>query len=246
MKNIIFASFLMLLLSVRCNVDSHSVESDRFPFFVLFENYYNNNLCISDSLLEQFAKTEVVLSDTIFSETNRNFDTISKIEGKLLELLSESDTVNGWAFNPNGAIHDGKIRNDFICGLKQERALYYLGEIPISKHFRSWVLLSNNKLNNFEFRQYEVFIVNMRNQFVKSIIRVHDYCSYWGDSGSTMTMKEGKNLFLQKQFIESSDNTIPDEYLLIPDNEGNYPYDPAVRFRFDRNGFVEIVECIEQ
>ncbi|MBR1513162.1 MAG: hypothetical protein IJ622_02590 [Bacteroidales bacterium] len=247
MKSIIFALFLTLLLSTGCSVNSrNNMESSMLPFFVSFENYYNNNLRISESLLEQFAIKKFELYDTLFSEKNREFDTTSKINGELFELLAEFDIINGWAFNSGGIMYENETRNDFIRKLKQERKLYYLGEIPFSRRFRSLVLLSNNMLNNYEFRQYEVFIVNMQNQYVKSIIRVHDYCSYWGDSGSTMTIKEGNNLFLQKQFIESSDNVVLDEYLLDPNNEGNYPYDPAIRFRFNRKGFVEIVECIER
>lgn len=239
MNNFLHTLFFSLLLMTGCTIDNDiKKQVSNLPFFVSYENHEDNDFRLPDSLFEQFYNTEVPLCDTFFNTMNNGFDTIFKIENGLFELLSKSDVINGWAFNPKGTLHEGKTRDDFISSFKQERILYYSGVIPLSKRYKSHVFLSKSILNDDSFEFFEVFIVNMQNQFVKSIIRVHDYCAYDGDVGSTITIREGRNIFLQKQLIESSDNILVGEDYCQNDNV------PAFRFRFDRNGYVEIVDYV--
>lgn len=224
---------------VGCSNYQNNVNQE-VPFTFDFENFSFGGLPSMESLLSRYDSEVISEFDTLFDNMDVLYDTASKVSEELLDILLESDVINELHYSHRGecplSIEERAV---YINEMKENRHLFYLGEIRISGNFRSFLFLSDFYQNDLYFQNGSVFLINVKKGDVKSIVKVYDYLNYAGVGRQIYTVKHGKNMFRQSVINWNSDLIIPDDY--------KEPYvDTTVVFQFDRNGYLQIRDLIER
>ena len=219
--------FLPIALGIGIMADAQTISNENRQYdskFLRYENIYTDiqfdydflqNIEINNELFE--------VTDTTLS----NIRTLQKVDSNLIETLIKFHPINKW---------DSVV--DYALSVSYEEALqfarecdyYFIGQTIISSDFKSLLFLQMPKEQDYYFVLKEIYLVNIKNGLVKSIVRVFDYSCFDGSSDFSHTYFDEEH-FVYKQMELSTDVIEP------------CPTGPEIhyaKFSFDQQGYVVI------
>lgn len=237
MKSIIVVILLMTIIE--------GMSQDSFgELFLTYKNYNSEKLLFSKMLDE--TSDFLLLTDSIYCSVENllNVEMYPKISGALFDELTRYYIINQWSDcdkSPD-AIFDERGNKDSIKKQNPEISLYNLGKRAIGENFDSHFILvveSDRETCDFEFNDFisrSLYIVNVSESKLKSIVRVSLFFNLEGHSDHEYTKPIKNNLFLLQRRIISTDIIVGERGKKKRERRAK----PIVetKFYFDEEGFV--------
>ncbi len=207
MRNLLLSILLGICIMANANdnkqYDSKILDYENINTDIFFDINSLSNIVISNDLFE--------VTDTTLS----NVRTLQKVDSNLIEMLIRFKPIN-------------RIGLRFA----REQDYYFIGQANISSDFDSFLFMQTWQ-NQDDFISKDIYLVNLKNGYVKSVIQVFDYYDYFdGISGFSHTYFDGGELIYKKMELSTDVDVIEP-----------WPTGPEIhyaKFSFDQQGYVVI------
>lgn len=137
---------------------------------LVYSNYFNKLEYVP---LGEISMTKII-KDSVFKAGEIKHD--NEVKDRLLEILIRQDIINEWSIvrqlPKESPLFPGSYE-DFIDSLRKALLIYCLGRIEYGKEFSTFLL----QINEDKFG-YFFYLLNIRNNIIKSIVRIADGVNY--------------------------------------------------------------------
>ena len=219
MRNLLFS----IVLGIGMMADAQTISNDNQRHNSLILHYENIN---TDIHFDYDFLHNIEINNELFEVTDTtlsNVRMLQKADSNLIEMLIKFGPINKW----NTVL---ELSSSYEETLQSARDcdFYLIGQTIISSDFKSFLFLQMPKEQDDYFVAKEIYLVNVKNDLVKSVVRVFDYLCFDGVSSFSHTYFDNGQ-FVHKNIELSTDVIVP------------WPTGPEVhytKFTFDQQGHV--------
>ena len=192
-------------------------------FAIVFKNYSNNELSLPDELLT--VDYPILNPNIVF---NKDFQKQMDVFG-----ITVSDSVVEYLFD-SGLVYYWNETEQYPYVFSDNRTVL-IGKVVISPSFDSYLFSQIFTLKNTP-QSNSLFIVNVKNSTIKSIIKISHYAVVDANSFCIYSVYKGNNTFIQRSEKISSDVIRTDRPILKKENNNGRC------FRIIDDGYIKLGE----